>query len=72
MQLGGGDGHEEIMAYNELIDLFNAKYTDDDKDANLWTTIKFWTTVEDPMERWKFACCGMMVLRPGTPFHCWL
>ena len=37
VQLGGGDGREEIMAYNELIDLFDAKYAGDDEDANLWT-----------------------------------
>ena len=37
VQLGGGDGREEIMAYNELLDLFNSVYTDDDEDANLWT-----------------------------------
>ena len=73
VQLGGGDGREEIMAYNELIDLFNAKYTDDDEEANLWTYDKVQDHHKVPNGMVEVCkCCGMMVLRPGNPFHCWL
>ncbi len=67
--VGGGDGCKEIMAYLEILDLFHAKQTADEEDANRWIYQKFWTTVRDPVERWKILCCGKMISRPCNLFY---
>ena len=58
----------KIMAYNELIDFFNAKYTGDDEDANLWTYDKVLDHRKGPNGKVEVCVLWMMVLKLGNPF----